>query len=206
MSVNSYQEALQVLQAAFIKQTASSTNQRIQGTVFLYPLRAEWLASPSDQDPGPDASFMGDFSELFKTEEPSVLCLRVKAHSPEYPNWEAQGKHWLHGSFPRMLPIRYFLEKKEGDLVELPCTTRKKHFSLTCQQLGSRYERNNRTFENIMEEMFMVTYNNLFDQYQEGSLTAEEQTQWQIIDKMKQQRFPNSTVTSRGGRENCIVS
>jgi hypothetical protein len=96
--------------------------------------------------------------------------------------------------------------KKIGDVIELPCTTRKKHFSITCQQLNSSYQKNNMTFENMMEEMFMITYNNLFDKFQEGLLTEEEQTQWQIIYKMKQQYFFHSTVTNRGNVSNCAIS
>src|ERR1700722_15636200 len=200
MSIISYSyQATQLPAATLIGQTRNPTNQLIQGVVFLYPLRAEWIKTPKDADLGPDSLSMGDFSELFKAEETDILCLQVWVKSQECKNWESNGQSWLQGRFPSRLPIGYFLGKKEGDVVELSCPTRKKHFSLTCQQLGSRYQENNRTFENIMEEMFMVTYNNLLDTYQKGSLTEEEQVQWQIIDEMKKQYFPHSTETSRGG-------
>jgi hypothetical protein len=170
--------------------------QELHGTVFLHPKRADWIEVPTDGSKSSDACLMRDYYEICKNKGKHVLCLKVWVWSPESDNWAYHLNDKI-GLFPEWIPIDYFFNKKEGDKVEILCKEKGKKLILTCEQKGSR-DQNMGLFEEGMEEMFMVTYNQLCLDYRNHNLSLKELEQWKIIDELKFKYYPSSMIAHRG--------
>lgn len=186
----------------------NSSLEYMAGTVVLFDshgfwVNAEWI-SDAENCLKP-AYYMGSYPELFKGKGDFVLCLNTRVFSAESDNWEA----WPVDKktvFPSGLPIHYFFGKKEGDIIELICNEKKKRFSITCKQKDCKY--GNMPFEDMVEYIFMETYNKLNATYQKNGLSENELKQWRIINDIKRTQYPHSTISKRimpGQLDNCKI-
>jgi hypothetical protein len=172
-------------------QISSSNVQILSGTIGCKQFRLDWMQAPSETDKGPDALCMKSYSELFKGKGEFVLYIEVLVANSECENWADDPYPKLGKPFPRYLPADYFFGKKEGDTVQIHCKEKNKIFCLTCQQNENK-NAPEELFEEVMKEMFSITYKDLSNKYQKGVLTEKELKCWQIISDMKRLHYPNT--------------
>lgn len=180
-----------------IEKTILITSEKIEKTASIDSIEVKWVTPFKEGESNPDADFMGDFSEIFKSDDKSILCLKVSVHDPEDGNWSIGYKEDRLNNFPDYLPIRLFFGKKEKDQVEIFCPSQNKHFVLICKQSASCYQMNYTSFKEMIENTLTSTHNDLTKKYDEQGLAHEEFDRWRVVEKMRHDYFSSFEMDNK---------
>lgn len=190
MSINPTQPLQTSMQVT--DRTEQSPPVELSGEISIHAYRVHFVPLEEDHLV---VAFFGDFEDIVEGDERYVLCYRVAMRNPEFPesaDWHMDGHPSLSGvSFPIMIPCSYFYGKRDGETVTIRSPENNIVLNLTCKLKEPGYS----SFEELAEEMFMVTYNTLSGT---SNRTTEQEEQFQILARLKQEYFPASTSTSRG--------
>lgn len=160
-------------------------SQIYYGNLYIIPSAPIWLTKSSE---GNLVCFfdMIDCAEFFGEEE-TVLCLNLQVQIKNFRNDSAE----FDRQFSTALPIRYFFEKKEGDIVEISSSKKKQHFYLKCLQYSFIWGIN---FETMIGTILKESHANLLKDSEQGFIDKEHETRLQIINKMNQMYFPETKM------------
>lgn len=150
-----------------------------QAKLSICPIQAIWI------DVKREKKECKDYYEFFSGRIDTVLCLKIsiivqKCETIQRDCFKFDDKN----KFPSYLPVDYFLQVKEGEILKMVSPEKNQSFFFSCEQLTSDYKQSG-SFERVVKAMMIISYNQLKKLSDRKLLTEKEKIQWENIKELK---------------------
>lgn len=135
------------------------------GVKIVY--HAEWISKE-------DYSTVNSYPEFFGNEPTLCFPVNMIDNTCCLGSFNDQLGNY---TFPYSLPVKFFLRKRNNEIIELISKSKNQKFNLTYNDSGDEY---------LIEKNFMITYLNMKKSCNKNS------QKWLTIQQMKTEYFPNS--------------